>query len=144
MEETTSEVESNHGSVDQEPGKEDHVRDNVEPIASKEQNIKEKTVEDGKDHVEATPCHDDSQCFSKEMKVEKDSYEVYGVLGHPRKGEVWLWYLYEVCSYFIDTVLIPVLFPLILSQIIDTPPEPARGWSTSPKGLLCRPKQMHL
>ncbi|WCJ29040.1 hypothetical protein M5689_010703 [Euphorbia peplus] len=63
---------------------------------------------------------------------------------NPTKGEVWGWYLYELCSYFIQNTLIPVLFPLIISQILKLPPTPPRGWGYSHKGLVCSQKQMKL
>lgn len=60
------------------------------------------------------------------------------------KGEVWVWYVYELCSYFVHTVLIPIVFSLIIGQIVDSPTEPLRGWNKSAKGLACKIDEMKL
>lgn len=52
--------------------------------------------------------------------VDEDDYRGYGGDDQeikPTKSEVFGWYLYGImCSYFIHTVLIPIVFPLIVSQ----------------------------
>jgi hypothetical protein len=81
------------------------------------------------------------------MKIER-AREIYGAhtgtVGKPTTGETWLWYLYELCSYFIHTTLVPVLFPLIISQIFHSPAEPAGDLVMNRKGLLCGADQMRL
>lgn len=80
------------------------------------------------------------------MKIEraKEVYREYGgIQDRPSKGEVMLWCFYGLCSYFIHTVLIPILFPLIISQISKAP-EPAQGWEKSFKGLTCTKKEMQV
>ncbi|KAL8536462.1 hypothetical protein ACS0TY_011900 [Phlomoides rotata] len=62
----------------------------------------------------------------------------------PTKGEVMSWYLYGLCSYFVHTVLIPIVFPLIISQTVPIPTEPEQGWLKSFKGLKCKQSQMQL
>ncbi|XP_047975213.1 uncharacterized protein LOC125217733 [Salvia hispanica] len=62
----------------------------------------------------------------------------------PTNVEILLWYMYEFCSYFIHTVLIPIVFPLIISQTVSAPPEPKQGWFLSFKGLNCSKKQMQI
>ncbi|KAF5732146.1 hypothetical protein HS088_TW18G00836 [Tripterygium wilfordii] len=81
------------------------------------------------------------------MKIERagEVYKAYsGVEAMPSTEEVWSWYLYELCTYFIHTTLIPVVFPLMISQIVQSPPEPIQGWTRSYMGLPCREKQMQL
>ncbi|KAA8521223.1 hypothetical protein F0562_011940 [Nyssa sinensis] len=81
------------------------------------------------------------------MKIQRaeEAYKAYaGFEDKPTKGEVFGWCLYDLCSYFIHTVLIPIVFPLIISQIMSMPQEPAQGWKTSYKGLPCRQKEMQL
>lgn len=103
--------------------------------------------EDGKEHVQdmATP-----DVLNSAMKIERakeiydSAYNIDHVVAKPTSGEVWIWYLYELCSYFIHNTLIPVLFPLIISQILDLPSEPDRGWGWSLKGLSCNPKETKL
>ncbi|BBH02773.1 hypothetical protein Prudu_013448 [Prunus dulcis] len=56
------------------------------------------------------------------MKIQRarDVYKAYaGVEEKPNKVEVLSWYFYELCSYFILTVLIPIVFPLIISQVAN-------------------------
>ncbi|KAI4364982.1 hypothetical protein MLD38_021011 [Melastoma candidum] len=42
----------------------------------------------------------------------------------PSKVEVWGWKLYGWCTYLIEMTLIPVVFPLIISQVVGPPPVP--------------------
>ncbi|KAL6008240.1 hypothetical protein ACLOJK_033746 [Asimina triloba] len=75
----------------------------------------------------------------------KDAYrEMVRMEGRPTNLEISLWYVYSLCSHFISTVLLPVVFPLIISQMKGLPPEPARGWLRSTKDLPCREHQMKL
>ncbi|PQQ18621.1 hypothetical protein Pyn_03656 [Prunus yedoensis var. nudiflora] len=56
------------------------------------------------------------------MKIQRasDAYMAYAeVEEKPNKVEVLSWYFYEFCSYFILTVLIPIVFPLIISQVAN-------------------------
>ncbi|KAL1556894.1 hypothetical protein AAHA92_12454 [Salvia divinorum] len=62
----------------------------------------------------------------------------------PTNMEILLWYMYEFCSYFIHTVLVPIVFPLIISQTVSGLPEPKQGWFTSYKGLNCTKNQMEI
>ncbi|CAL1399543.1 unnamed protein product [Linum trigynum] len=81
------------------------------------------------------------------MKLERarEAYAGYSdVVDRPPKMEVWMWYLYELCSYFIHSCLLPIVFPLMISQIHRLPAEPDRGWLTSPLGLSCRPEESQL
>lgn len=82
------------------------------------------------------------------MKLEganKEAYSTYSRVEHkPTRQEIWPWYAYELCSYFVHTVLIPVVFSLIIGQIVDEPTEPLRGWSESAKGLACKINEMKL
>ncbi|KAH6759843.1 hypothetical protein C2S51_016792 [Perilla frutescens var. frutescens] len=78
------------------------------------------------------------------MKIQR-AREVYGVIEEkPTNVEVLLWYLYELCSYFVHTVLIPIVFPLIISQTVSDPPEPQQGWFRSFKDLNCSKNQMQI
>lgn len=100
------------------------------------------TSEDGQEVNMATP---DVHGAGTKIRRPKEPYNGYsGFEEQPTKGEVFLWYLYEMCSYFILTVLIPIVFPLIISQTVAQPPEPLTGWSKTHKGLACRPKEMQL
>ncbi|KAJ8774091.1 hypothetical protein K2173_009522 [Erythroxylum novogranatense] len=77
------------------------------------------------------------------MKIERASEAYKGcteVVDSPSKPEIWIWYFYEFCSYFIHTVLLPVLFPLHISPIKKLPERPARNG----RGLLCTNNEMHL
>ncbi|WOG90022.1 hypothetical protein DCAR_0209263 [Daucus carota subsp. sativus] len=86
----------------------------------------------------------DMQSVSMKLERVKEVYAEYeGHQERPSKGEVMLWCLYGLCSYFIHTVIIPILFPLIISQIF-TAPEPSQGWEKSFKGLSCTKKEMQV
>ncbi|XP_073135625.1 uncharacterized protein [Henckelia pumila] len=81
------------------------------------------------------------------MKIQRgaDMYKAYGGIEEkPTRGEVLVWYLYGLCSYFVHTVLIPIVFPLIISQTVPSAPEPDQGWLKSHKGLKCKQNEMQL
>ncbi|CAI9772072.1 unnamed protein product [Fraxinus pennsylvanica] len=81
------------------------------------------------------------------VKIERarEIYKAYaGVEEKPAKSEVLGWYFYGLCSYFVHTVLIPIVFPLIISQTVSDPPEPPQGWSKNYMGLKCKQNQTRL
>ncbi|OMO93454.1 hypothetical protein COLO4_16886 [Corchorus olitorius] len=82
------------------------------------------------------------------MKMErttKEDYTTYARLEpKPSRAEIWAWYAYELCSYFVHTALIPMVFSLIIGKIVDLPSMPPQGWTTSSKGLTCKINQMQL
>lgn len=81
------------------------------------------------------------------MKLERanQAYKAYaGLQDKPTKGEVLAWYFYELCSYFIHTVLIPIVFPLIISQVVSSPLQSVDEWIKNDKGLLCKQKEVQL
>lgn len=80
------------------------------------------------------------------VKGAKDeAHKIYaGFEDKPSKVEVFGWCLHELCSYFIYTVLIPIVFPLIVSQIVDLPKELDNGWVENDKGYLCSAKELRL
>ncbi|KAM1282478.1 hypothetical protein ACFX2I_022918 [Malus domestica] len=64
------------------------------------------------------------------MKIERarDAYKVYaGFEEKPNKVEILSWYFYELCSHFIHLVLIPIVFPLIITQIGDAARDSGSG-----------------
>ncbi|KAG8486517.1 hypothetical protein CXB51_020008 [Gossypium anomalum] len=82
---------------------------------------------------------------SMKMEGTRETCRPYSRLEpQPTKGEVWVWYVYELCSYFVHTVLIPIVFSLIVGQMVDSPTEPLRGWNKSAKGLACKIDEMEL
>ncbi|KAK9275246.1 hypothetical protein L1049_022508 [Liquidambar formosana] len=81
------------------------------------------------------------------IKIQRaeEVYRAYaGLEDKPSKGEVFAWNLYELCSYFIHTVLIPIVFPLIISQTLHTREPDVIGWSNRHDGTYCGPKQLKL
>lgn len=77
--------------------------------------------------------------YNTGAKIERaeDTYRVYaGLVDRPSRGEIWVWYLYGLCSYFVLTTLLPVIFPLIIGYIVK-PQEPSQGWSKTRKGFVC-------
>ncbi|KAL3818307.1 hypothetical protein ACJIZ3_004212 [Penstemon smallii] len=73
------------------------------------------------------------------MKIQR-APEIYKEYEEkPTKGEVLLWYLYELCSYFVHTLLIPIVFPLIISQTVPKPTE-LRNY----RGSKCNQTEMQL
>lgn len=78
------------------------------------------------------------------IKIQR-AREVYrGLENKPTNFEVLLWYFYGLCSYFVHTVLIPIVFPLIISQTVSDPPQPNQGWFLSRKDLNCSKNQMQM
>ncbi|KAJ9703143.1 hypothetical protein PVL29_004776 [Vitis rotundifolia] len=81
------------------------------------------------------------------MKIER-AMEVYKSYGgfeeEPTKLEVFTWYLYAMCSYFINTVLIPIVFPLFISEIRSDESETPSGFFKNSRGLTCSLREMDL
>ncbi|CAJ1942123.1 unnamed protein product [Sphenostylis stenocarpa] len=74
-----------------------------------------------------------------------NSYANEQVIGdEPSRLEVWGWYLYEFCSYFVQTVLIPVVFPLIISQLQHLPLDSLQDWFKNHQGMVCAEKEINL
>ncbi|KAG4940960.1 hypothetical protein JHK87_044831 [Glycine soja] len=83
-----------------------------------------------------------SMKISKSGEVYSYDYEETG--DEPSRFEVWGWYLYEFCSYFVQTVLIPVVLPLMISQLQNLPMDPVRVWFKSHQGRACAAKEINL
>lgn len=62
----------------------------------------------------------------------------------PSRFEVFGWYLYEFCFYFVQTVLVPVVFPLIISQLQKQPTVSLQEWNKTHPGTHCSQKEFHL
>ncbi|XP_021287618.1 uncharacterized protein LOC110419063 [Herrania umbratica] len=87
----------------------------------------------------------DEHDISLKMERAREANRTYSRLEpKPERQEIWAWYAYELCSYFVHTALIPIVFSLIIGQIVDLPSEPPRGWSKSNKGLTCKISEMQL
>ncbi|KAF6170196.1 hypothetical protein GIB67_038729 [Kingdonia uniflora] len=97
-------------------------------------------MEDVKD-APTPDIHNISQKLERARRVYKDFERVEE---QPTNVEITLWYLYGMCSYFVHTVLIPILFPLIVSQVVSLPKEPKNGWYESDTGNPCREKEMRV
>ena len=81
----------------------------------------------------------------EKMRQASDAYKHFaGIEAQPLKMEIILWYVYGLCSYFIHTVLLPIVFPLIISQMVSLPPPPEQGWTQSSKGMYCRGQELQL
>ncbi|KAJ8650554.1 hypothetical protein MRB53_003577 [Persea americana] len=81
----------------------------------------------------------------EKMRQASDAYKHFaGIEAQPLKMEIILWYIYGLCSYFIHTVLLPIVFPLIISQMVSLPPPPEQGWTQSSKGMYCRGQELQL
>lgn len=84
---------------------------------------------------------------NRAMKIlrAREAYNGYEEVGEkPSRFEVMGWYLYEFCSYFVQTVLIPVVFPLIISQLQNLPTDSLQQWSKNHPGTHCSQKEIHL
>ncbi|KAL3497943.1 hypothetical protein ACH5RR_040675 [Cinchona calisaya] len=100
-----------------------------------------RAVEDEEDIISTPDMHN----VAMKIQRAREAYEEYvGNQNKPSKGEVFGWYFYGLCSYFIHTVLVPIMFPLIISQTVPKPPEPQQGWLRSYKGLECTEKKMQV
>ncbi|GFZ16616.1 hypothetical protein Acr_25g0010250 [Actinidia rufa] len=98
-------------------------------------------AEEGGD-VAATPdVHDAAVKITR----AKEAYKAYARLEEePTKGEVLGWCLYGLCSYFIQTVLIPIVFPLLISQIKGPVEVNSQKWETNTRGFNCLVKELNL
>jgi hypothetical protein len=89
--------------------------------------------------IEKLPKKEEEEEGYSKGYVSLDDYEE-----KPARVEVLGWYFYGFCTYLIHSVLIPIVFPLIVSQTVSWPPQPAQGWDKSPRGLVCREKETNL
>ncbi|KAI7993796.1 hypothetical protein LOK49_LG11G01974 [Camellia lanceoleosa] len=81
------------------------------------------------------------------VKIQRanEAYQGYaGFYDKPPKAEVLAWFFNELCSYFIHTVLIPVVFPLLISQIVWPIKYPLPEWGKNSKGFNCLEKDLQL
>lgn len=86
--------------------------------------------------------------------AEKACKAYGGVEEKPGRGEVLGWYFYELCSYFIHTVLLPIVFPIIISQAVADPDKvltateaalaDSKSLAVSGMGFQCKHRQMQL
>ncbi|RWW16621.1 hypothetical protein GW17_00019483 [Ensete ventricosum] len=94
-------------------------------------------------HEEIAKCEamaDDGRCEDaetpekKKQKIVADDHKEQT----PEKMELVGWYVFGFCSYFVHEFLVPVLFPLMITQrawpAFDLPPPPAH----TPSGVLRR------
>ncbi|XP_057748776.1 uncharacterized protein LOC130967758 [Arachis stenosperma] len=85
---------------------------------------------------------------TKSSYDDDDEYNEEIVVGEkPSRLEVWGWYVYELCSYMVQSVVIPVVFPLIISQLqqLSTDDETLRyQWINNHHGMPCPQKQILL
>lgn len=80
---------------------------------------------------------------SMKIQMAREAYKEYARLEEkPKKVEVLSWYFYELCSHFILTVLVPIVFPLILTQIVKLP----ESWDglSAKSGVTCTHKEINL
>lgn len=83
--------------------------------------------------------------MAAKLERAKEVYRAYE--GHGEKPSIMEmagWCFYELCSLSVLTVLIPVVFPLIISQISGAATEPPQGWFKSVMGFDCAPGEMQL
>ncbi|KAH6760894.1 hypothetical protein C2S52_008436 [Perilla frutescens var. hirtella] len=107
--------------------------------------ISSQLQEKQKEGLEADMATPDLHNVSMKIQRAQHMYKASGVIEEkPTKGEILGWYLYGLCSYFVHTVLIPIVFPLIISQTVSQPPPPPQGWLKSYKDVKCKQSEMLL
>ncbi|XP_078173726.1 uncharacterized protein LOC144567458 [Carex rostrata] len=62
----------------------------------------------------------------------------------PSPLELAGWYIYGFCSYFVMTVLLPVLFPLLITQVAFPPTDLSSAAVLSLRGHSCSQREMAL
>jgi hypothetical protein len=62
----------------------------------------------------------------------------------PSPIELAGWYIYGFCSYFVMTVLLPVLFPLLITQVAFPPSDLSASAVLSLRGHTCSQREMAL
>lgn len=91
-----------------------------------------------------TPDFPDLQDTATKIERATAVYKAYGRFEEaPAKMEVFTWYLYAMCSYFIQAVLIPIVFPLFISEIRSHGNIPKESFKNS-RGLTCYLGEMDL
>lgn len=88
----------------------------------------------------------DVHSTAAKLERAKEVYRAYEGHGErPTIVEILGWGFYELCSLFVVTVLIPVVFPLIISQISGaSTAAPPQGWCKSYMGFDRSPREMKL
>ncbi|KAG9454402.1 hypothetical protein H6P81_007306 [Aristolochia fimbriata] len=102
---------------------------------------RETSLEAAYKDLETPDVHNTAQQLERANRVYK---EIARVEDPPTTWEMFVWYFYGLCSQFVYTVLLPIVFPLILSQMVRDAPEPEQGWGKSFMGLPCRKDEMQL
>lgn len=87
----------------------------------------------------------DFHSTAAKLERAKEVYRAYEGHGErPTIAEILGWCFYELCSFFVLALLIPVVFPLIISQISGPPTAPPQGWFKSFRGFDCSSREMQL
>lgn len=102
--------------------------------------------EGGKGSMARRPdLHNSAMKILRAREAYNNNNSGYEEVGEkPSRFEVFGWYLYEFCFYFVQTVLIPIVFPLIISQLQQLPTDSVQDWAKNHQGMHCSQKEMHL
>ncbi|OVA12069.1 hypothetical protein BVC80_1485g43 [Macleaya cordata] len=107
----------------------DHVGDTHNNMPSAPPTSEHMAMQVGHDHHEedlAGALTETPDIHNVPIKIQraKDVYDEFArtTEKQPTNGEIYSWYLYGLCSYFITTVLVPILFPLLISQVVSRSP----------------------
>ncbi|XVF52092.1 hypothetical protein PTKIN_Ptkin04bG0237200 [Pterospermum kingtungense] len=112
-------------------------------IQNKQEPVQE--PEPNHDQEEIDRSTSDMRDVSMKMERARETHRTYSRLEHkPTRQEIWAWYAYELCSYFVHTALIPMIFSLIISHMHNSPPETLLGVTKNSRGLTCKKSEMQL
>lgn len=101
----------------------------------------------GQDMAAHAHAHAGLHHMESSKSREASSYDEYEeeIGEKPSRFEVWGWYIYEFCSYFVQTILIPVVFPLLISQLQQLPIDGTlQEWDKNHQGMDCAQKEILL
>lgn len=89
----------------------------------------------------------DVRDVSMKMERVREAYmgSTYSRLEHkPTRQELWAWYAYELCSYFVHTALIPIIFSLIIAHMHNSRPDTLLGVTKNARGFTCQKRELQL
>ncbi|KAJ0968020.1 hypothetical protein J5N97_024937 [Dioscorea zingiberensis] len=102
----------------------------------------EKVVEDVVYKEHETP---DIHGVPEQLERARKAYKDHAMMEDPpTNAELIGWYLYGLCTYFIQTVLVPVLFPLIITQVASPTAGVSPSLTQTSRNIQCAKQEMLL
>lgn len=95
--------------------------------------------------IQEVPEKPDRQEDDARRELETPETNMHAKLEDPPRelGQLIGWFVYGLCSYFVHTVLIPILFPLLIIERAAPTSDLTPPAHTS-RGVACSPEELNL